>query len=272
MLNRRLRAIGLTRFVLLVVVGLLLVWLASRLATPGQDTTWQRIQQTGVWRVGMDPSFPPFEMLDEEGKPVGYDVELAGAMARRWGVELQIVAIGFDGLVDALLAGKVDSVVSALPHDPRLTEDVGYSHSYFEAGVRLVVADDSPVTGPDDLSGGRLAVEWGSIGDAQARKLERADPSIRRLTYPGPREAVDALVAGQADAVLIDGVTLRELQAEGIALRAIGEPLDANPYVIALPLDAHVLQTEINNALRDFAAAGLLIEWEDTWFSQTTDR
>ncbi len=252
---------------LFVLVALLTFWLISRYFLTGEDTTWQRIQQTGVWRVGMDPSFPPFELLDGEGKPIGYDVDLAQALAKRWGVQVQIVALGFDGLTDALLAGKVDSIVSALPYDPRLTADLSYSASYFEAGVRLAVAEGSTVQGADDLAGQRLAVEWGSNGDAEARKLQRADPSIQRLTFPSAPEAVAALLAGDADGVLVDGVTLRQMQGEGATIRAVGDALESNPYVIALPLGAHILREEINTALAEFVTTGFLAELESRWFS-----
>ena len=78
-----------------------------------QDTTWQAIQQRGLWRVGLDPSFPPFELLDATGKVVGYDVALAEALAASWGGRVEIVAVGFDSLPDTLKAGKIDSIVSA---------------------------------------------------------------------------------------------------------------------------------------------------------------
>ena len=52
--------------------------------------------------MAMDASFPPFEDLDEAGQPVGFDVDLAQAIAARWGVQLQIEGVGFDGLVDAV--------------------------------------------------------------------------------------------------------------------------------------------------------------------------
>mgnify|MGYP000002901294 CR=1 FL=1 len=55
-----------------------------------RDATWQAIQQRGVWRVGLDPSFPPFEMLDAEGTPIGFDVALAQALAESWGVRVEI--------------------------------------------------------------------------------------------------------------------------------------------------------------------------------------
>lgn len=250
-----------------VLVALLAFWLISRYFSAGEDTTWQHIQQTGVWRVGMDPSFPPFELLNGAGEPIGYDVDLAQALAERWGVQVQIIAIGFDGLTDALLAGKVDSIASALPYDPRLTADLSYSAGYFEAGVRLAVAADSPIQNVDDLTGRRLAVEWGSNGDAEARKLQRTDPSLQRLTFPGAPEALAALLAGEADAILVDGVTLRQMQGNGSAIRAVGDALESNPYVIALPIGAHVLRDEINSALAEFNTTGFLKNLEERWFS-----
>jgi ABC-type amino acid transport substrate-binding protein len=257
---------------LVLLGGLLSFWLMGRYFLAGEDSAWQRIQQNGIWRVGMDPSFPPFELLDEAGEPIGYDVELAQAIAARWGVQMQIVAIGFDGLTDALLAGKVDSVISALPYDPRLTEDVRYSISYFEAGVRLAVAENASIRGVDDLAGQRLAVEWGSNGDAEARRLQRADPSIQRFTFPSPQAALQALLDGTADVVLVDGVTLRQMQGAGAKIVAVGAALESTPYVIALPAAAHQMQQEIDTALAEFVTTGFLAELENRWFSEAIQK
>src|SRR5690606_37665238 len=98
----------------------------------------------GTWRVGLDPSFPPFEMLDANGQIIGFDVALAQELAALWGLEVEFVSIGFDSLLDAVRTGQVDSVVSAYPYDPRLTRDVRFSTPYFEAGIRLAIRDDSP--------------------------------------------------------------------------------------------------------------------------------
>ncbi|MEZ4714782.1 MAG: transporter substrate-binding domain-containing protein [Caldilineaceae bacterium] len=137
--------------------ALLLVALLGLLLLPGspavrllrQDTTWHAMTQRGVWRIGMDPSFPPFETLADDGAIVGYDVDLARAMAAQWDMEVELVAIGFDSLIDALIAGKVDSVISALPLDPRLTKDIAYSAPYFEAGLRLAVPQASALAATD---------------------------------------------------------------------------------------------------------------------------
>ena len=73
---------------------------------PTEDRTWQMMQQRGVWRIGTDPSFPPFDQLDASGQPVGYDIDLARQMAADWGMQVEIVSIGFDSLLDALTSGQ----------------------------------------------------------------------------------------------------------------------------------------------------------------------
>ncbi len=237
----------------------------------GRDHTWAGMEARGAWRVGLDPSFPPFEMLDEAGEPVGYDVDLARAIAAAWGLDVEIVALGFDSLLDAVAAGKVDSVVSAMPYDPRATRDYAYSSPYFDAGVRLVVREGSPVAGVDDLQGSTVAVEWGSMGDMVGRRLQRDGVDVALAPYAGPEEAVAALTDDPAtDALLIDNVTLRQAQGAGAAIAAVGPALESNPYVIVLPLTASDLQEQVEVALASLRADGTLAELEDRWFGDGT--
>ncbi|RME52112.1 MAG: hypothetical protein D6790_19010 [Caldilineae bacterium] len=249
------------------LLAALLVWTITGLITP-VDPTWQAIQARGVWLVGMDPSFPPFEFLDATGQPVGYDVDLAQALAEEMGVDVQIVALGFDGLIDALLNGKVDSVISALPFDPRLTEDVRYSQSYFEAGVRLVTRLESGITGVETLSGRTVAVEWGGAGDVHLRRLQREEPTIQRRAYETQTEALEALIQGEADAALVEGVTFALAQGRGMALQAVGPALESTPYVIAMPITATILAQQTNENLTKLQKSGFLLRLERRWFSR----
>jgi polar amino acid transport system substrate-binding protein len=132
--------------VLLLVAGALVLLTRAR----EDDGTLERVQATGELRVGLDASFPPFESLDADGNIIGYDADLARAIAGAVGAEPVFVNIGFDGLYDALQADRVDVVISGLPYDPRRTQDVIYSQPYFNAGQVLVVrADDETFSDPD---------------------------------------------------------------------------------------------------------------------------
>lgn len=251
--------------VLVLVIG---GWFLLRSSGPAVDKTWLTMQERGSWRVGMDPSFPPFETLDGEGAPIGYDVDLAREIAATWGLEAEIVAIGFDSLLDALLVERVDAVISAFPYNARMTKDVHYSPPYFEAGVRLVVGADAAYGAVEDLDGASVAVEWGSRGDAIARRLQREGAGFTRLPFESSEKAIEALVSGASEALLIDGVTLRLAQGDGKQIRAVGAVLDEDPYVIAVSIKAPTLQSALLQAMATLEEEGQLGLLEERWFGQ----
>jgi ABC-type amino acid transport substrate-binding protein len=264
--NLRLIGGGLVLAALIAVAAVL--WLApGTLPFLRIDTTWRTMQANGVWRVGMDPSFPPFETLDDAGQIVGFDVALADAIAAPWGVQVELVPIGFDSLLDALQAGKVDSVLSALPYDERLTKDVAYSAPYFEAGIFLAVRTDSQITETAALANGTIGVEWGSMGDMVGRRLQKATPSLQLKPFDTPTAAITALVDERAvDAILIDHVTLRIAQVQGAPLITIGPVLESNSFVIAMPVRAHELQAAVAERLLALQNQGVIVDLEATHF------
>lgn len=231
-----------------------------------EDETWARIQQAGVMRVGLDPSFPPFE-VDNAGQIAGYDVDLAQALAQRWGVAIQLVPIHFDGLVDGLLTEQYDAIISAYPYDPRLTRDVAYSEAYFNAGQVLVVREDeTAIAGVGDLAGRRLAVEWGSGGDVEARRLAQRVDGLEIAPFETPAAALDGLRAGQADAALVDAVSALGYIGKPGGVRVVGEPLTDERYIIVVRPDSRRLLEEIDSALTDFRQAGLFEQLRARWF------
>lgn len=217
-------------------------------------------------RVGMDPSFPPFE-VDNAGQIEGYDVDLAGALAQRWGIAVQLVPVHFDGLIDGLLTGQYDLIISAFPYDPRLTQDVAYSEPYFNAGQVLVVHDsEAQITGVEDLAGRRLAVEWGSGGDLEARRLAQRLNGLDIVPFETPVDALDGLQDGHADAALVDAVSAYGYIGKQGDVRVVGPPLTDERYIIVVRPDSRRLLREIDEALADFGQAGLFDQLRARWF------
>jgi polar amino acid transport system substrate-binding protein len=261
------------------LVGLLLVallavgaWLVAEVWPETEDLTWQRILETGVILVCTDPSWPPFEFIDERsGEIKGLDVDLASALAARLrsqgpAIRAEMVPVGFDSLYDALLAGRCDAVMSALPYEAERTEDVAYAISYFNAGMVIVVRDETvDITGLGGLPGRVVGVEWGFVpeGDSQQRLLLQA-LSLRRYDTAG--DVLRALQSGEVDAALVDQVSALDYLQECRGLQIVGQPFTDVSYVIPVRLDAFRLLAEVNRVLIEMREDGTIATLQEKWF------
>ena len=234
----------------------------------GRDEVWQRIQETGEWRVGLDPSFPPFEMLDGIGRPIGFDVDLAEQIAASWGVTVTFHSIGFDSLFDAVMAGRIDSAISALPVDPRFARDVSYSIPYFDAGlVWLTRSDRLTISHLADWGDKRVAVERGSESDAFLRRLSQRVPDVLVERYPSCGAVVRVVLEGNADVTLLDAITAWQVVAHNPGLQIVGEVVEPLPYVAVLPMNAPRLMREVNRAIIALQTAGELDRLQQKWLT-----
>ena len=233
----------------------------------GRDEVWEGIHARGVLRVGMEASYPPFEFTDADGVVQGFDVDLARALAERWGVEVQFVDLHYDGLVEALLAGKFDLIISALPYEERLTRDLSYSRPYAYLGLEVISrAEDGSPAQISELDGRVVAVELGSEAH-QYLRLQMRDHGLQAeiLAERTLEQAVEALRQGRADLVVCDRVEAASyIQADDL----LGSEalLTAEPVVIAAPRTAPTLQSEVDAALRAMQEDGTLARLEQRWF------
>lgn len=248
-----------------VVVALSLGALRAWGGLAGADPTWERIRRDGVLRVGMDASFPPFE-VEEAGSFAGLDVDLATALAARWGVEVRFVNVHFDGLYDALLADKFDLIVSALPYDRTMTRDVAYSVSYYDAG-QVLLSGGASIAEIADLEGGRCGVELGSEAHQLVRRVARdRGLDIAMVPLREAAELPERLLAGEIDGVVCDSLSAHDWIARWPDLRLAGPPLSSDPYVIAALPASPELMRQVNLALQEWHASGYLQELQDRWF------
>ncbi|MFQ5421766.1 MAG: substrate-binding periplasmic protein [Anaerolineae bacterium] len=232
----------------------------------GNGRTWQSIQQTGVIRVGLDPTYPPFETLTDAGY-AGIDIELAQAIAADWGVTVEFVPLSYDGLYDALGTGQVDLLISALVLEPDKTRDFAYSEPYFNAGEVLVVPKDSPVREMADLNTHILAVELGARGHVEATVWARRLPDLVILTFDTPDEALTAVAQGQADAAVVDGISGRLFLKTNPGLRIAEEPVTVEPYAIVARTDDVVLLENVNGSLERLVRNGRLDQIVSNWLA-----
>lgn len=262
--NKNIRPGSLPLILLVFVLLLLFVFLFLPSGTPPKpDDTWTRIQNERVLRIGIDPSSPPFIVDDGTGKLSGFDVALANELANTWGVNIQFVYMGYDGLYDGLNANQFDMILSALPYNPNKTQDVFFSHAYFNGGPVLIVrGEDAATTGLENLRGATIAVELGANGDAVARKWQkRYNLNLRQ--YNTAFDALRALQKNEANAAIVDPITFIDFQrAEAdtgvLNWRVVGKPLADENYVIAVRRDSPTLLREINAVIVTLRQMGTL--------------
>jgi polar amino acid transport system substrate-binding protein len=269
---RRLWWVGALALVLVAGVALLRLGLGAAWLPWGKKDIWQSLQRSGVLRICMDASYPPFEDVDAQGRFLGFDVDLAHRLAARWGLQAQFVNIHFDGLYDALLADRCDLLLSALPYDRTMTRDLLYSQSYFNAGqVLLVRSGEDDVQQIADLVGRRVAVELGSEGHHWLREWNRYRPEgIEIVTVREIPELGDVVRRGDAEAAVCDHITALGL-LQSSSLQIVGAPLSEAPLVAATRRDGAQLATEIDLALKAWRRDGVLDALQQRWFQPSAD-
>jgi len=207
-------------------------------------------------RVGMELSYPPFEMTDAQGRPTGVSVRLAEALGRHLGRPVVIENIAFDGLIPALRTRRIDCVISSLTATPERARSIAFSEPYLRTGLALLVAARSPVQSAADLDapGRVVTVKKGTTGHRYAAEsLGRA----RLLVLDKEAAAVLEVTQGKADAFIYDALSIARHHARHPdATRAVLRPFREESWAVGLRLGDDALKSEVDRFLEEFRAGG----------------
>ncbi len=207
-------------------------------------------------RVGMELSYPPFEMTDTTGKPTGVSVRLAEALAQELDRELVIENIAFDGLIPALKTGKIDCIISSMTATPERAKSIAFSKPYMHTGLGLLVGMKSPVTSAADLDGPSrvIAVKKGTTGHQYAATTLK---QARLLVLDKESAAVMEVAQGRADAFVYDSLSIfRSHARHRETTRAILTAFREESWAIGLRLGDDALRARVNAFLERFRADG----------------
>jgi ABC-type amino acid transport substrate-binding protein len=229
-----------------VLVGVLLT-------VPAGARTLAEVQRDGTLLVGVDIPYGVMEFLDENGQPAGIDIDIAKEIASGIGVGVEFRTMPFDELFAALKEDTVDLVLSAVTITKERQEFLLFSAPYLSASTVLAVAkSNESVESVADLSGGKLGVLSGTLGESLAETSERLQ-SLTAVAYSNNDERIADLVAGKIDAAIVHFLIRTDLP-----VRVIGEPLFQNFYGVVANLGNTALMGEVDRILRDMKRDGRL--------------
>lgn len=154
--------------------------------------------------MATNAQFPPYEYYEGE-KIVGIDAEMAAAIADKLDRKLVIDDMDFDAIITAVQTGKSDMGMAGMTVTPERLENINFSNSYAKGVQSVIVPEGSEITSVDDLfaDGATYLVgtQKGTTGDIYAEDDFGAD---RVMKYTTGNEAVQALITGKIDCVIID--------------------------------------------------------------------
>jgi len=186
-----------------------------------------------------DLGYPPMESL-QGSQPVGADIDIGAAIAKRMGVKSQFRNVGFDGIIAALLTKKCDAILSGMTDTAERRKQVDFT-DYLMVGMSLMVKKGNPrhVTGLASLSGLRVAVQVGTVEkDALAaeNKLlakQHRKPVVIKL-FNKDTDAAAALITGKVDAYFSDDPPVGYyVKRSGGKFEVAADKIQAAPYGIA---------------------------------------
>jgi len=210
----------------------------------------------GVLVMATNAEFPPYEYHDNN-KIVGIDAEMAEAVAKKMGCELQIDDIAFDSIIPEITSGKADIGAAGMTVTEDRKKNVDFSDTYAHASQVIIVKADSAFKDKDDLKGKKVGVQQGTTGDIYVTD-EYGDGSVER--YAKGMEAVQSLSQGKVDAVIIDGEPAKVYVKEVQGLKILDKSYTDEDYAIAVKKGNTVLLNKINAALKDLKSEGKLDE------------
>jgi polar amino acid transport system substrate-binding protein len=217
--------------------------------------------------MGTESTFPPYEFRNEKNEVVGFDIDLANAIAQKLGRELKIEDMAFDALIPALLAGKIDMIVAGMTITEERKKKVAFSDPYYETGLVWVVrADDDRMQTPDDLKGKTLSTQTGTTSDIQASKIE----GVNMKRFQQFTDAFLEVSAGRADACIVNEPTAIDYTMKHPELKIGGklqfEGTERQFNGIAVRLEDEELLNAINQALQELQDSGEYDKMVEKWF------
>ncbi len=245
-----------------------------RFALAADALTLAQVKASGELRIGCEAAYVPFTYR-EDGKIVGYDVELADMLCKPLGVKPNFIDTAWAGVIPSLYAKKFDVVMSSMSYTKERLERVAFSIPYAEASQSLLVraGDMDKIKAMGDLNGRVLAVKLGSPGQILQEKM---NASLKQAGGVGFKEirtfddhpsAYVALAQNRVDGVLNTLATLAMVLKDAPGKYAIVKGMGADNWagVAARKDDPEIVQF-LDAGLRRMKADGSLYKLQEKWF------
>lgn len=247
------------KIIALALAAIIAVSMVALFAGCG-DTKGETEKETLI--MATNAAFPPYEYKDGDSF-AGIDVEIAGKIAEKLGMELKIEDVEFGSIIGGVQTGKFDIGMAGMTVTEERKQSVNFSTTYQKAKQVVIVKEDSAIKSLDDLKDDgtmKFGVQQDTTGDIYAsdtpEKGGYGEDNVIR--YKVGADAVQALVAGKVDAVIIDNEPAKSYVAANKGLTILDGAWVEEEYAIAVSKDNNELLEKIDKALAELENDGTI--------------
>lgn len=220
----------------------------------------------GVLMAGSDTSFPPMEFSDEKGGYIGFDVDLCTALAKKMGLQLEVVSTAWDGIIPALISGRYDIIMSAMSITEERLKQINFTDPYLPGILAISTPKDKPIADAAGLAGKIVGVQVDTTGQFAVEEVQGVK-EIKK--YDTILAAFQDLAAGRVEAVVNDepvNAYIIDTNADYKAKFAnTGSIMTDNSYGYAVTKENTELLAALNAALKELRAEGVYQKILDKW-------
>ena len=239
-------------------IVLALVMAMGSLCACGKGASTENPSATEKLVMATNASFPPYEYVDDNGAFAGIDVEIAGLIAEKLGLTLEIQDVEFGSIIGGVQSGKFDIGMAGMTVTDERLQSVNFSTSYAKGIQSIIVPEGSEVKSFEDLAAKedvKIGVQQDTTGDIYISDDLGTDHVVQFKTG---NDAVQALVTGKVDAVVIDNEPAKSYVAANEGLVILETAYAEEDYAICVAKENTALLESINTALAELTADGTI--------------
>lgn len=257
----------------LVVFALMMAGCQNQ-STQANKSLWEQsalynIVKTNKFRVCTDPGYEPFEMRDKNNNIIGFDIDVAKEMAKAMNVQLEIVAVAFDGIIPALLTDKCDVIMAGMTISPERNIQVNFPQPYLLIGQTILLNKklEGKVKSWQDLNDPKYTIA-GRLGVTGTFVVQEKMPKAKLNIFEAENEAVMEVVNGKADAFVYDFPLCASYKADyPDKLVFLSEPFTYEPLGMAIRKGDPDFINWIDNFLAQIKGDGRFETMYNYWFN-----
>jgi polar amino acid transport system substrate-binding protein len=237
-----------------------------------KKSTIETILKSKQLRVGFESGYMPFEMTNKNGKFMGFDIDIAKALAKSMGVKFVPVNIAWDGIIPALVSDKFDIIIGGMTVTQSRNLQINFSNPYIVVGQAILLNKKyaGTITSYKDLNDPQFTIvsRLGTTGEQAAKKYI---PKATYKSFEAEAEAAMEVIQGNADALIYDLPFIETMQVQHGAGKtvALNKPFTFEPLAMAIRKGDPDFLNYLNNFLLQYRGDGLWQRSYNKWFKST---